>query len=372
MKLLLTGGHLTPALAVIDYIQQNKKNIDLVFVGREYSRVADKQPSQEKLEISKRNIKFFKLHSGKVQGSNPLSVFSAIISFVPALIKSFSILLSEKPSVVLSFGSYLAVPVATAAWILRIPLITHEQTRVAGFSNRLLGQFSTKILISFQESQAFFPKNKTVLTGNPIRSSLFSEKSPKPEWMPTRLTKPLLYVTGGSQGSEIINTTVSRAIQKLARDWTVVHQCGVKSSTRDYLSELSSIKNQLSANSQHRYIIREWLSEEELAWVYANTSLCISRAGANTVQEIALHKTPAIFIPLPFSHHNEQLENAKVLANTGGAIILEQKDLTEHSLIEAISKAEKRLKAMSRKISTASFPKEPAKKIVQIVQSVSK
>lgn len=372
MKILITGGHLTPALAVIDHALSQPKPPKIVFVGREYARIKDKQPSHERLEIEHRGLSFIPLHSGKLQGTHVVSKVSSLLRFLPAFFAAIQILITEKPDVILSFGSYVAVPVAIAGWILRIPVVTHEQTRVAGMSNKIISQFSQKVLISYSESKQYFSSSKTELTGNPIRSSLLDSSPPKPEWFSTTSNKPIVYVTGGSQGSEILNTTMQRALPRLVREWTVIHQCGVKSKSRNYLQELEAVKNSLPARSRNRYIVREWLSEQELSWVYGNAYVCIARSGANTVQEIGVHRIPSIFIPLPFSHHNEQLENAKTLADINGALIIQQKDLTETSLLSALSTIKNNYTTMKNELKKLKYPKAPAKRIYSILTTIAK
>lgn len=372
MKILITGGHLTPALAVMDHALSQAKPPSIVFVGREFARVKDKQPSHERLEVEQRNVRFIPIHTGKFQGSHFVAKFLSLLRFFPAFFSATKILINEKPDVILSFGSYVAVPIAIAGWILRIPVVTHEQTRVAGISNKIISQFSQKVLLSYKESKQYFSSSKTQVTGNPMRSSLLKTSPTKPEWFTTTSNKPIVYVTGGSQGSEILNTTMQRALPRLVREWTVIHQCGVRSKARNYLHELETVKNTLPARSRNRYIVREWLSEEELSWVYANAQVCIARSGANTVQEIGVHRIPSIFVPLPFSHHNEQLENARTLADVHGALIIPQKDLTETTLLTALSTIKANYASMKSELKKIAYPKEPAQRIYSILKTVTK
>lgn len=335
---MISGGHLTPALAFIEYIKKIHPNATIYFVGRKYSKESEGQLANEKLEAEKLGAVFIPFNSGKIGVG---SIFSRIINSLrlsKGLVKAFTLVPRLHPDVFVSFGGYLAVPLAIASWFWRVPVITHEQTRTFGVANRVIGQFSKKIALAYPESAESLPQKKVVVVGNPIRQVLsINSSSKKPEWYKTNSKKPLLYVTGGSQGSEIINTTISLALSTILRDWTVVHQCGQLTNNRDYAKELIQSARTLSKEKRDRYYVRPWIESEELSWIYQNTTAIISRAGANTVAEIAHLKIPSILVPIPFAHLDEQLLNAKALSETGGSILLLQKDLNPQSLLASLN-----------------------------------
>ncbi len=351
MKVLFTGGHLTPALALIDYLQLHNPEIEIVFVGREFSR-AKLQVAHERSEVSARNIAFYPIHSGKLSFSNPIQFLIQSIRILTAVIQSLRILLKLKPQVCVSFGSYLAVPVSAAAWILRIPIITHEQTKTAGFANRIIGKLATKIALAYPESQQYFPKRKSKVLGNLVREKVLSTSAPKPEWIPKSFGQPMLYITGGSQGSEIINSTVAQVLKPLLKDWFVIHQCGNPSGQRNYAAELRGAAEHVPIRLQQKYIVREWISDTELAWIYSHANGAISRAGANSVEELALRQIPSIFIPLPFSLNDEQLHNAQALSDCNQALLLLQKDLSPERLIITLSELTQHEKKIHRNLSS--------------------
>ena len=336
MKVLISGGHLTPAVALIDYIQSKHPETEIVFAGRLYSRISDQQPSPEKQEISKRGVTFVPFNSGKLTSGSLFTKIIQLMKLCVSIVSAFVLIGRQQPTVFLSFGGYLAVPLAVAAWLWRVPVLTHEQTRTIGVANKLILPLAKKIALSYPEAGAGLPESKTVITGNPIRPSLF-KAAPKPAWLTTKSTKPILYVTGGSQGSEIINTTISRMADYLLKDWVVIHQCGFASKARNYERELHQTTIKLSKQKQDRYYIRPWIEEQELSWIYDNATASITRAGANTLHEIALKQLPSIIIPLPFSHQDEQLLNAKALSENGAALMLLQKDLDPDSLRTAVT-----------------------------------
>lgn len=370
MKMLISGGHLTPALAFIDYLQTNHKDISIIFIGREYSRESDKQLSREREEIGVRNIEFFSLSAAKLADRSPLNILRQVYKFFASLFTTVSIISTHKPDVFVSFGGYLAVPIAVACWLQRVPIITHEQTRSVGIGNQLIGRLAKKIAVSFPESQTFFPASKTIVTGNLIRKQLLKKNPTKPEWFNSDVKLPLLYITGGSQGSEIINMTIVQVLARILRDCTVIHQCGTASETRSYATELEQKKLQLSKAQQSRYYIREWVTEQELAWIYKHAAVAISRAGANTTQELTYNRVPAVLIPLPFSHYQEQQKNAEALSSTGGAIIIPQKHLTPQSLLDAIDKLQAKNQSYRRKLAELEISENADKKLYKLVTEV--
>lgn len=356
MKIALSGGHLTPALAFIDYLREHNSPHVCVFFGREHAQVTTAQPSHEAEEVQARGVSFIPFSAGKITSYNPLELMLVCIQTSVAFFKALYYLIQEKPDVYLSFGSYLAVPLAYAAWILGIPVVTHEQTRSIGFATKALAPIAKRIFVSFPESLNQLPKYKTEVVGNLIRSSLTEHSNTAPSWYHNPQNLPVLYVTGGSQGSEVINTSVSRLIPKLAKEWVVIHQCGSSSQLRSYSSELAQVRTSLPRAHQYRYVIQEWISADELGWIYDHATLVIGRSGANTVQELASFQVPSILIPLPFSHHNEQYLNAAWLEESGGAEIIEQKDLTADLLLEKINLVASKHKAYRRRLKELEVP----------------
>lgn len=328
MKIALTGGHLTPALAVIDELKKDP-NKEIIFIGRNYSLEGDRSPSAESVVVPNLGIKFFSVSAGRFQRKFTRHTIPSITRVPLSVFQALSILSKEKPAVVISFGSYVAFPTVVAAWILGIPTITHEQTLRGGLSNRLIARFAKKIAISWKESENFFPKGKTVLTGNPVRKEIL-------ELERKRSTRPVVYITGGNQGSHSINEMIEEILPSLLAEYEVIHQTGSSEEYKD-LENLQKIADQLPKRLQNRYIAAKWFNSTEVADILAKTSVVVSRAGANTVFEIAALGIPAIFIPLPWAASDEQTKNAQVLANIKAALILPQERLTPRRLLASIN-----------------------------------
>lgn len=370
-KILISGGHLTPALALIDHLNENKIKTEVIFVGRLFSQEINQQQAQEKQEVEKRNIKFIPFNAPRptknIQGKIPF-----FIKFITSYFKAIFLLLKYRPKVFVSFGGYLAVPIGIAAWSLGITVITHEQTVTAGEANKIIAKFAKRIAISHADSAKYFPKQKTIVTGNPIRPDLINAKPKRPTWAKDLSTKKTtLLVTGGNQGSYILNTTISQVLPKIIGTWNVIHACGNPTNKINYKTELNQVKKSLHAAHRQNYIVKEWLTTSEMSWVYNIADGAVSRSGANTVQELSFAQIPTIFVPLPFSKGNEQLLNAKTITEKGAGILLEQKSLNADSLLKEITYLKRHLKSLRRKLEPLKPATNGASKLWEIIKETA-
>jgi UDP-N-acetylglucosamine--N-acetylmuramyl-(pentapeptide) pyrophosphoryl-undecaprenol N-acetylglucosamine transferase len=380
MKIMISGGHLTPALAVIDYIlsePERLKENQIIFIGREFSQEKLKQKALEAEEIGKRTsvyssekIKFIPFFSIKFVNNSVFEKLCSINTFFRSLVLAKLIITKEKPRVFLSFGGYLAVPIAIVCWFKHIPIITHEQTRISGMANKVLGLLATKIAITFESSIEEFSPAKVRVTGNPIRKKLLNKNPSKPDWIIRNISKPILLVMGGNQGSKSINKLVGKNLNMLLDKWTVIHQCGRPNMQDNYLSQLELLRQKMSDEQKNDYFVREWLTEQDLAWIYKNAFAAISRAGANSVIEIAMMKLPTIFIPLPQAYKNEQYLNAKWLVDQGAALILEQKDLIQKNLTVALDEVQKHNHLIRNNLDKINTIKNSDKQIYDLILEV--
>ncbi len=369
MKIFLTGAHLTPALAMIDYIQLTHPDDQLVFLGRLYSQERLKQKAVEELEVKKRGVKFIPFAAAKFVNSSVIDLILAIFTFPSTVGKARQILRQEKPDVLLSFGSYLAVPFVLAAKSLKIPVVTHEQTIAMGKANQFIANLADQVAISFPQTSQYLKKDNFYLTGNPVRQAIFKKNLKKPAYLPSQPGKIIL-IMGGNQGSFVINNLVTSVLKDLLKEFTVVHQCGRANSLKNYPAELAKIKATLPKKMQNRYFVREWIEEEELFWLYQHSVLAVSRAGANTVLELCLAKLPSILIPLPSTYNNEQVLNAKMMVRAGGAIIIEQKKITAQLLLDSIATVQKHQQEMRQKLAKKKIYQQAEAKIYQLLVDV--
>lgn len=361
MKIVISGGHLTPALATIEWIQSHHPSDEIVMVGRKYSQRNKAQVSQEPKEAAALGIAFIEFETVRSLPQISWKHFSELLSFGPqftwSIITALKILREIKPDVFLSFGGYLALPIAIAARILKIPVITHEQTTAVGTTTKLIAPWCHQILLTHQESKNYLPvkvQSKCQVIGNPLRPSLWRDQT-QPDWLNLIKNKPLVYITGGNQGSEVINLTIAAALKELTTKYQLVHQCGSATQTHQYLELLTTKKNQLPKELQSSYQVREWISAADLAYLYQTAAAVVGRAGANTISELAAFNLPAILIPLPFAHYDEQTKNAEWLQLQLGSDhvkILSQSELTAGSLLAALSQ----IKMPTRSLKQPSLP----------------
>lgn len=327
-KILLTGGHLAPLLAVLTVLE---KDADVVVVGRRHTFEADKGFSLEYTLFKERKIPFYNLSAARLQRRFGRKTIPSLLRFPGSILRVFSILLHERPDAVLTFGGYIGFPVALSAYVLRIPVVLHEQTQKAGVASKIIGKIAAKVCISNSSSRKYFPAGKTILTGNPIRPEVFMvQKEFKVE-----KNLPILFVMGGSTGAHIINTYVEYTLKSLLSDFTVIHQTGDAQEYQDF-NRLSTLRRRLSPRMQKRYLLQKFIMPDEIGWLYENATVILSRAGANTVSELLACRKKALLIPLSHGQHNEQLENAKLYAESGLGEYIEEKDVQLNALLKTL------------------------------------
>ena len=303
-RIFITGGHFTPAKAVISHLN----NWEIFYIGRKYAMEGEKAEALEFMELSNlSNLRYLSILTGRLQRKFFVNIKQSIFALLKTpigLIQSLVWIILYKPNVVLSFGGYVAVPVVVAAWLLDIPIITHEQTQGMGLANKIISLLANK-----------------VLKGSILRKEVIEAKVTQTE---------TIFVTGGSQGSHVINIAVEEIIGKLVKKFKVIHQMG-DSSFNDF-ERAKKIKG---------YLPSKFLTGEEQAKAMSSAKIIISRAGANTLAEIAYFGKPAILIPIPWASAAEQEKNAQVLADLKMALVIAQSDLSGKTLLNAIEKIDK-------------------------------
>lgn len=341
MKVLLTGAHLTPAIAVIKELKK-ETDIHIVYVGRRTTMEGDRTESIESKIIPSLGIKFIPIIAGRLQRGFSVYSITSLLKIPIGFIQALYIVLSEKPNVVLSFGGYVSVPVTLAAWLFSIPIIIHEQTLVTGLANKISAFFADKVALSFSDGLS---QKKAFLSGNPIRPEVTSplktvDSKYKEIFNNAKKNKmPVVYITGGNQGSHVINQAVEQALDKLLNMAFIIHQTG-DSKFKDY-DRLKLLQNE-------RYIVERWIGEE-IGYILSRIDLVVSRAGANTLTELSFWGKPALVVPLPHLHQDEQNKNAKFFAQLGLVTILPQPKLSPESLYKQISEMIKNLEIFKRR-----------------------
>jgi UDP-N-acetylglucosamine--N-acetylmuramyl-(pentapeptide) pyrophosphoryl-undecaprenol N-acetylglucosamine transferase len=327
--IFITGGHITPAIALMDAIGETYPSWQIVCVGRHIAIEGTKEESVERKLVTQRGGIFLPLMAGRLSRSFSLHTLVSLAKVPVGFVQAFWYCLKHRPAIVVSFGGYIGLPVAVAAFMLRIPVVIHEQTRVMGLANKIISVIATRICVTFDDQKHQFASLKTVVTGLPMRGELFHP--PKKNPFDIDNTLPVVYVTGGSTGAVSLNDALFDAIPTLTESFVVFHQTGKLS-----LSKAQQLQAQLSAVQKKRYIVSDFFHTEELSWILHKAKVVVGRSGANTVMEMAVLHKPMICIPLPWSAGGEQMANAQWLADAGLGVVVEQEHIQTSKLIELV------------------------------------
>lgn len=321
MRIVLTGGgsggHLFPLIAVAQEIRKiadkNKiVSVDFIYLGAEVREINifEKEFIQYKFIIAGKFRRYASIY-------NIIDFFKLPIG----IIQSFFILFFIYPDAIFSKGGFGAYPVVVAGWLLRIPIIIHESDSVPGLSNKWSAKFAKRIAVSFPKTITLFSAKKTGYTGNPVRTGLVNGSKDEAKQMFNLIgMRPIILVLGGSQGSEAINDAFLRMLPKLLNKYELIHQTG----GANYSNTLNESRTILSQEQQRYYHPIGFMEEREMANAYACCDIIISRAGANSIFEIAMVGKPSIIIPLPSAAGNHQVINAHEFSKSGAAVIIEQ------------------------------------------------
>lgn len=328
MKLVITGGHHSSALPIINKLRKSHKGVEIHWIGHKYSLKGNNAPTLEFIDITQLGIPFYNLQAGKVYKT--YNIFR-LLKVPFGFIQSLYLLLTIRPDIILSFGGYLAVPVVIVGKFLGIKSLTHEQTIVTGYANAVIAKYVNKVLISWPDSAKYFPQEKVVYTGIPLRDEIFKVKS---KTIKINEDLPTIYITGGKTGAHSINAVISEILGDLLDVCNVIHQCGDHSELKDY--ELLQNKYKKFVDKPGKYILKKYVMNDEIGEVFSKSDLLIARSGAHTVSEVIALEKPAIFIPISWVSHNEQLKNAEMVKNYGLAEIIEEKDLQPQHLLNKI------------------------------------
>lgn len=357
-RIVITGGHLTPALAVLDALQ-NKKDYQVVFFGRKKATDGSNNLSAEFREISKRNVPFVNIVSGRLTRKFTKYTISSLLKIPLGVLMSFVYLVRYRPALVVSFGGYLSAPVVFGAWLLGIDSVTHEQAMVPGFANRINSLFVKKIFLSWEQTKDYFPKEKCQVIGTPQPQSLFKNSAGDKKVKAFLERKgEMVVVAGGSQGSHVINNLIFENLDLFAGS-LVFHQIGTADYKGDHAKAARIKKN--------NYFAVDYVSPEDIGAVFARAKFVISRSGANTVWDLAVLGKPAILIPLAIAAADEQTKNAKILEVAGSAIIIRQQDLSRQTLKKTIEKMEENLPEFEKnaKAFQKTLPQDSTAKLVR-------
>lgn len=305
-----TGGHIYPSIAIADALGDSFSDAKFLFVG------AKGKMEMNKIPEAGYPIKGIWI-SGLQRGSifkNILFPFKLIISFF----QSAFILLRFRPHFVIGTGGFASGPILLIAHYFKIKTLIQEQNSYAGITNKILGKRVNVVAVAFPNMSRFFPENKIILTGNPVRKAILEvglKRDNAFQFFKLDSSKKTLVILGGSLGAEQINQTIESHLSFFSDlGIQLIWQCG-----KLYFDRLKR-HNELNYVQVHPFI-------QDMDLLYAASDYLISRAGASSVSELALLGKPVLLIPSPNVAENHQYHNAKYLVNSGGALILSEKDL---------------------------------------------
>lgn len=321
-RILFTGGgsagHVIPNLPVIKQFIAN--NWQVSYIGS-YTGI-------ESEIVKKNNIDYYPISTGKLRRYFSWQNFSDPFRIFKGIIDAFVILKKVKPQIIFSKGGFVSVPVVLSAWCLRIPVVAHESDLTPGLANKISYPFVNKICVTFEMAKKSFKNpSKVIVTGTPIRSSLFDGEREKGlalcQFSPD---KPTVMIIGGSSGSKRFNEVVRESLDTLLGSYQLIHICG-----QGLMDE--SLMN-VTGYKQFEFV------DEELKDLYAASNVVVSRAGANSVYEVLALQKPHIFIPLPLTaSRGDQIQNAAFYEANGISTVIKDEELDGERLIKGINQA---------------------------------
>lgn len=317
-----TGGHIFPALSIANELKVQMPETDILFVG-----------ALGRMEMERVPDAGYKIIGLPVMGM-PRKVSFKIFRFVMMLFKSMrkarQVLKDFQPDVAIGVGGFASAPVLKAASRKGIPCILQEQNSYAGVTNKLLAGKVKKICVAYPNMERYFPAEKLVVTGNPVRQNLLDNLDKKEAFRHFGLNEkqPVVLIVGGSLGARTLNESVATNLELIARSGIqVIWQTG----KIYYENILKEFKNDLPENLN----VLEFLSRMDLAYQVAD--LVISRAGAGTISEICLLGKASVLVPSPNVAEDHQTKNAMALVERDAAVLVKDKDAKTDLLAKAFS-----------------------------------
>ena len=304
-----TGGHIYPAVAIANELKSRFPEAEFLFVG-----------AKDKMEMQKVPQAGYAIKGLWIAGiQRKITLDNAMfpLKLTSSLLNSFKIIKKFKPDVVIGTGGFASGAVLKVASMLGIPTVIQEQNSYPGITNKLLAKKANKICVAYENLERFFPKDKMILTGNPVRQDLINEasKSEAVAYFKLDANKKTLLVLGGSLGARRINQLIEKELDfLLSQNIQIIWQCG-----KLYLNDYSKY------NEKDNVQVVAFIDRMDL--VYAAADVVISRSGASSVSELCIVGKPTIFIPSPNVAEDHQTKNAKAISDKNGAILIKESEL---------------------------------------------
>ena len=351
-----TGGHIYPAVAIANELKSRFPEAEFLFVG-----------AKDKMEMQKVPQAGYAIKGLWISGiQRKLTLDNAMFPFklLSSMWNSFRIIKSFKPDVVIGTGGFASGAVLKVASMLNIPTVIQEQNSYPGITNKLLAKKANKICVAYENLERFFPKDKMILTGNPVRQDLINEasKSEAIAYFKLDANKKTLLVLGGSLGARRINQLIEKELDfLLSQNIQIIWQCG-----KLYLNYYSKY------NEKENVQVVAFIDRMDL--VYAAADVVISRSGASSVSELCIVGKPTIFIPSPNVAEDHQTKNAKAISDKNGAILIKESELDaqfETVFSDLISNENKQaeLSQNIKKLAKPNATKDIVEEIVKLIKN---
>ncbi|MGM0873565.1 MAG: undecaprenyldiphospho-muramoylpentapeptide beta-N-acetylglucosaminyltransferase [Bacillota bacterium] len=354
-----TGGHIYPALALINEMKKNNSHVEFLYIGTENGL--------EKGIVKRAGIPFKAIEITGFKRKLSFENVKTISRFLKGVSLSKKYLKDFKPDVVIGTGGYVCGPVVYAASKLKIPTVIHEQNSLPGITNKFLSRYVDKVAICFEDAKNYFPEHKVVLTGNPRASEVLGQDAEKGRRsLGLQANRKTVLIFGGSRGAKAINDAVLQMIPSLKdKSYQVVYVTG-EVHYEKVMEEMKSLKD-----SSH-IIIKPFI--HNMPEVLSGVELIVSRAGATSLAEITALGIPSILIPSPYVTANHQEKNARSLSDHHAAIMLKEQELNGSLLlsqIEEILLNENKLTEMKQASKKLGIP-DAASRLYKVLKDISK
>ncbi|WP_199120649.1 undecaprenyldiphospho-muramoylpentapeptide beta-N-acetylglucosaminyltransferase [Pedobacter sp. ASV28] len=318
-----TGGHIFPAVAIANALKTISPQCEILFVGAEGRMEMEKVPAA--------GYKIVGLNISGIQRGSVWKNLGLPFKVIGSVRKAMKLISDFRPDAVVGVGGYASGPLLYAASLKGIPYLIQEQNSYAGVTNKLLGKKAAKICVAFDHMEQFFPADKILKTGNPVRKNIVDIEGKHyagAELLKLDPLKKTILVTGGSLGAGTLNKSIEKHLDELiAEDVQVIWQTG-----KFYYK---GIVQRLGLNYHPNVCILEFLNKMDLA--YAAADVIVSRAGAGTIAELCLIRKPVILVPSPNVAEDHQTKNALALVKNEAAILINDRSAEDTLVIEALA-----------------------------------
>ena len=317
-----TGGHIFPAISIANVLKESYPDADILFVG-----------AVGRMEMERVPAVGYPIEGLPVSGfdrKNMLRNVKVVWNLLRSILKARKIIRRFKPDVAIGVGGYASAPVLRAASAFGVPTLIQEQNSYAGVTNKLLAKKAARICVAYDEMERFFPKDKIVKTGNPVRQDLFAV-APKAEaayqFFGLDPAKKTILIVGGSLGARTINQSVIAHLETLANsEVQVIWQTG-----KFYIEDAEKAFKPFGCK---QIIVTAFVSRMDYA--YSAADLVISRAGASSISELCLLAKPAVLVPSPNVAEDHQTKNAMALVKHDAAVMIRDAEAKDKMIPEAL------------------------------------